>query len=214
MNLLYKKIGTAISVFVLGFGLVGCGGKGGGLNPEIAGIDGPNVELIDGRFILSMTFEDISFDGGVTLPVPNYPNSSLSVGPDFESDGMLLVFTVAIEDFVDVNGRYMDPQKLPGGRPLPGVSSGRLPAAAMRIPQVLNSVFYVGPKVLGFFVPVKQLDLQGGILTFRFHDKDGVRVGNISLVGQDQNGKNAGLLVLINIDTRIQTSINNHMASL
>ena len=214
MILKTKKLTILCVLTLFSTGLVGCGGSGTGLNPEIAGVAGPDVEMVDGKFILSMAFENINFDGGLTVPVPKYPNSSLSVGPDFESDGMLIVFTVAIEDFVNINDRYMDPQTLPGGRPLPGVASGALPALALKIPEVLNSVFYVGPKVMGFFVPFNKLDLKGGILTFRFHDKDGVRVGNISLVGEDQVGTNAGLLVLINIDNRIQTSINSHMASL
>lgn len=214
MNLQKNKLWIAALATIFSFSLVGCGGAGGGLNPEIAGVDGPNVEMIDGRFIMSMTFENISFDGGLTLPIPKYPNSSLAIGPDFESDGMLIVFTVAIEDFVNINDRFMDPQTLPGGRPLPGVAAGQLPALALKVPEVLDSVFYVGPKVLGLFVPFKRLDLKGGILTFRFHDTDGVRVGNISLVGQDQNKDNAGLLMLVNVDSRIQGAINTHMAAL
>ena len=198
----------------LSVGLVGCGGAGGGLNPEIAGVKGPNVELIDGRFLLSMAFANINVAGGITIPIPKYPNSSLSIGPDFETDGMLVVLTVAVEDFVNIGDRGLDPQKLPGGRPLPGVGAGQLPAIALRIPEILNSVLYVGPKVLGFFVPFKKLDLAGQILSFRFHDKAGVRVGNISLVGQDANKENGGILVLINIDKRIQTAINMQMAGL
>lgn len=210
----YKNILTVSFALILSIGLVGCGGQGGGLNPEIAGVKGPNVELIDGRFLLSMSFANINLSGGTTIPIPKYPNSSLSIGPDFETDGMLVVLTVAVEDFVNVGVQGLDPQKLPGGRPLPGVSSGQLPAIALRVPQLLNSVLYVGPKVLGFFVPFKRLNLQGQILTFRFHDKAGIRVGNISLVGHDQNQENGGILVLINIDQRIQTAINMQLAGL
>lgn len=205
---------NALLVIALSLGLVGCGGgQNGGLNPEIAGVKGPNVELVDGRFILSMAFTNIPITGGITIPIPKYRNSSLSLGPDFETDGMLIVLTVAVEDFVDVGDRGLDPQKLPGGRALPGVAAGQLPAIALRVPELLNSVLYVGPKVIGFFVPFKRLDLAGQILTFRFHDKAGVRVGNISLVGQDPNKENGGILVLINIDQRIQTAMQMMLAS-
>ena len=215
MNILrLRKAILASFIGIFAVTLVGCGGKNGDLNPEIVGINGPTVELIDGRFIMSMTFENLKFDGGITLPIPKYPNSSLAIGPDFESDGMLLVFTVAIEDFVSVGGNGLNPQKLPGGRPLPGVASGQFPAIALKVPQVFDTIFYVGPKMMGLFVPFEKLNLNGGILSFRFHDKDGVKVGTVSLVGQDIEKKNAGILVMINIDDRIQTSINNFMAAL
>lgn len=212
MKFTRRILGIAVACIV-STGLVGCGGQTGGINPEIAGVKGPNVELVDGRFLLSMAFTNLSADAGITIPIPNYPNSSLSIGPDFETDGMLVVLTVSVADFVNIGDRGASPQKLPGGRPLPGVSAGQLPAIALRVPELLNSTLYVGPKVLGFFVPFKQLDLAGQILTFRFHDKSGVRVGNISLVGQDENRQNAGILVLINIDTRIQTAMKMSLAA-
>lgn len=212
MKLRQRITGLAVAL-LLSFGLVGCGGATGGVNPEIAGVKGPTVELVDGRFLLSMAFTGLAVDAGVTIPIPNYPNSSLSLGPDFETDGMLVVLTVSVADFVNIGDRGADPQKLPGGRPLPGVAAGQLPAIALRVPELMNSVLYVGPKVLGFFVPFKKLDLAGQILTFRFHDKAGVRVGNISVVGQDENKQNGGLLVLINIDTRIQTAMKMSLAA-
>jgi hypothetical protein len=209
-----RKCLVVVGALTLSIGLVGCGGQGGGLNPEIAGVKGPNVELLDGRFLLSMAFANLNVSAGITIPIPKYPNSSLSIGPDFETDGMLVVLTVAVEDFVNIGDRGLDPQKLPGGRPLPGVASGQLPAIALRVPEILNSVLYVGPKVIGFFVPFKGLDLAGQVLSFRFHDKAGVRVGNISLVGQDQQKQNGGILVLINIDQRISTAMKMQLAGL
>jgi hypothetical protein len=210
----YRKLVTLTLAFVFSVTLVGCGGSGSGTNPNIAGVTGPTVELVDGRFILSMGFSNVALNGGVTLPIPKYPNSSLSIGPDFASNGMLIVLTIAVQDFVNVNANGLNPQTLPGGRPLPGVAQGALPAIALQVPQLLNSVFYVGPQVLGFFVPFKGLNLAGAILTYRFFDKTGVQVGNISVVGQDQNKQNGGILVLVNIDSRIQTAINAAMAAL
>lgn len=210
----FKSLITASLALAFSVGLVGCGGQGGGQNPTIAGISGPTVELIDGRFLLTMSFSNVNVNAGVTIPIPKYPNSSLSIGPDFATDGMLLVLTVSVEDFVNVGANGLDPQKLPGGRPLPTVSSGQLPAIALQVPQILNSIFYVGPQVLGFFVPFNRLNLAGTILSYRFYDKSGVAVGSISLVGQDANKQNAGLLVLINIDKRIQTAMNMQLASL
>jgi hypothetical protein len=180
--------------------LSACGGSGSGVNPSIDGIVGPDVELVNGRLVLSMVFQNLSIDGGATIPIPKYPNSSVQVGPDFQSSGTLLVLTVNVTDFLGDKGTLFDPQTLPGGRPIPSVAAGVLPAVAIQVPQLFNSVFYVGPQVLGFFVPFNKLDLAGSILTFRFHNKAGAAVGIIGLVGSDATGKNAGILAMIRAD--------------
>jgi hypothetical protein len=195
-----KKMAVAGLAMAMAVSLTGCGGSGSGVNPTIDGITGPNVELVNGRLILSMVFNNVSIDGGATIPVPKYPNSSVQVGPDFQSAGTLLVLTVSVTDFLGNKGAGLNPQALPGGRPLPSVAAGALPAIAIQVPQLFNSVFYVGPEVLGFFVPFQQLDLAGSILTFRFHNKAGEPIGILGLVGSDAAGKNAGILAMMRAD--------------
>jgi hypothetical protein len=199
-NVPLKKIGMACMAGLLAVSLSGCGGAGRGVNPEISGIEGPNVELVGGRLILSMVFRNVSVDGGATIPIPKYPNSSVQVGPDFQSAGTLLVLTVSAGDFLGDRGKLFDPQTLPGGRPIPSVARGVLPAIALQIPQLFNSVLYVGPEVIGFFVPFSKLDLAGSVITFRFHNKEGNPVGILGLVGSDANGKNAGILAMMRAD--------------
>lgn len=195
-----KKMAVAGLAFAMAATFTGCGGASKGVNTTIDGVTGPDVELVNGRLILSMVFNTIKIDGGATIPIPRYPNSSVQVGPDFQSDGTLLVLTVSVSDFLGDKGTFFNPQTLPGGRPLPSVASGVLPAVAIQVPQLFNSVFYVGPEVLGFFVPFKKLDLAGSILTFRFHNKAGDPVGIIGLVGSDAQGKNAGILAMMRAD--------------
>ncbi len=195
-----KKIAMTSLAVAMAITLSACGGKSGGINPSIDGITGPDVELVNGRLILSMVFNNISVDGGATIPIPKYPNSSVQVGPDFMSAGTLLVLTVSVTDFLGDKGTMFDPQTLPGGRPLPSVAAGKLPAIAIQVPQLFNSVFYVGPEVLGFFVPFNKLDLAGSILTFRFHNKAGEPIGILGLVGSDASGKNAGILAMMRAD--------------
>ena len=192
-----KAMGLAV---VAAITLSACGGTGAGVNPSIDGIVGPDVELVNGRLVLSMVFKNLQIDGGATIPIPKYPNSSVQVGPDFQSAGTLLVLTVSVTDFLGDKGTFFNPQTLPGGRPVPSVASGSLPAVAIQVPQLFNSVFYVGPQVLGFFVPFNKLDLAGSILTFRFHNKAGEAVGILGLVGSDSTGKNAGILAMIRAD--------------
>ena len=181
--------------------LSACGGTGAtGSNPAISGVVGPDVEVVNGRVLLSMVFQNININGGATIPIPKYPNSSLQVGPDFQSSGTLLVLTIAVTDFLGNNGTTLDPQALPGGRPLPSVSAGVLPAIAIQVPQLFNTVFYIGPQILGFFVPFGQLNLAGSIVSFRFFDKTNKPVGILALVGSDQNNKHAGILAMIRAD--------------
>jgi hypothetical protein len=70
----------------------------------------------------------------------------------------------------------------------------------VQIPQLSNMTLYVGPEVIGFFVPLKKLDLAGTILTFRFYNKSNEAIGILALVGQDQNAQNAGLLAMMRAD--------------
>jgi hypothetical protein len=192
-----KKLAAASMAVVMALSLTACGGKGTKANPIIAGVIGPTVEVVNGRVVLSMTFENIHIDGGATIPIPKYPNSSVQVGPDFQSTGTLLVVTISVSDFLGDKGTLFNPQTLPGGRPLPGVAAGELPAIAIQVPQLFNTVFYVGPQVIGLFVPFNKLNLQGAIVSFRFYDKSGNPIGLLSLVGSDAAGANAGILALV-----------------
>lgn len=171
-----------------------------GVNPVITGVTGPNVEVVNGRLILNMTFNDITTEGTATIPIPKYPNSSIMVASDFQTGGTLIVVTVAVSDFLSDKGTMFDPQTLPGGRPIPGVAAGVIPAIAIQVPTLMNMVFYVGPEVIGVFVPFKKLDMQGAILNFRFYNKDKKPVGMLSLVGQDAQGLNGGILAMIRAD--------------
>lgn len=200
MILNMKKAMLSAFAVVMAVTLTACGGNGGGINPKIEGVTGPDVEFANGRVMLTMVLNNVVIDGGATIPIPKYPGSSLQVGPDFQSNGTLIMLTINAADFLGNKGQGMDPQALPGGRPLPSVAAGALPAVALRVPQLYNMVFYVGPEVLGFFVPFKKLDLAGSIITFRFHNKEGAPVGIVGLVGSDQNGENAGILAMMRAD--------------
>lgn len=177
--------------------LTACGGSGSGSNPKIDGIDGPHVSVVNGSVFLSVVFKNMAIDGGATIPIPKYPGSTFQIGPDFQSGGTLLSMAIAVPDFLGNQGAGLDPQTLPGGRMLPGVASGSLPAIAVEIPSFHNSVLYVGPSVIGMFTPFKGLDMAGSIVTFRFYGSDNNAVGNLSLVGSDASGENSGLLVLM-----------------
>lgn len=195
-----KQVAVTGLAVLMAITLTACGGSGGGVNTKIDGVTGPDVELVNGRVVLSMVFNNVAIDGGATIPIPKYPNSSIQVGPDFQSAGTLLVLTISVTDFLGDKGTMFPANTLPGGRPIPSIAAGVLPAVAVQVPQLFNTVFYVGPEVLGFFVPFKKLDLAGSIISFRFHNKAGAPVGILSLVGSDASGANAGILAMMRAD--------------
>ena len=192
-----KKMFAVVSAVTIVTAFTACENS---VNPELDGIKGPTLELNTNYFILSMVFENVQLEGGLSLPLQEYPNSSISVGPDFESGGMLLQLNFSMLDIAEEGFKLLDPKTLPGGRPLPGVASGQLPALTIIVPQLNNTVFYVGPKVFGIFTPTPDLSSgSGAILTFTFYDNNHKRAGNISVVGADNNGANSGVLVLVNL---------------
>lgn len=177
--------------------LTACGDGSDGRNIDIPGVDGPTVTLNKDDVLISMVFENVELDGGIRYAIPKYDNSYIEVSPDLQSGGTLMSVSISLDDVFGGGLDSLPPQVLPGGRALPGVASGRLPAVAFSIEQFHNMAFYLGPDVFGFFVPAN-LGIGQSIATFRFYSS-GSRVGNISLVGEDKNGENSGVLLMLDM---------------
>jgi hypothetical protein len=193
-----------MAVVALSAAGTGCG-KGQSKNIKIDGVVGPNVNFIDNKLTLSVVLTKASIDFGARIPVPYMPNSYLEVGPDFQTNGYLIAIGVDARDVVALARDYvnlLDPNTLPGGRPLPGVAQGELPSLAVQVPKLNNIVFYMGPQIFGTFIPVK-LPFKDYMGTFRFYDGAGDPIGNISVVGADQASENAGFLLLINLRGKV-----------
>lgn len=190
-----RFVAVAMSLALMSLGTTGCG-SGSNKNPSIAGIK-YNASYVNNYFMLSTTFTQLRLDGGGRFAFDKkLPNSYLEIGPDFQSNGTLVTVALASADITAAGGLHsFDPTTLPGGRPLPGVADGQLPGVAIQIQKLGNIALYFGGGAFGVFVPVS-LGVKDAIATFRFY-ADGQRVGNISLVGSDASGKNAGFLVLI-----------------
>ena len=206
----WRKVATTFLVTTFALAFFSCDkekdGAGSGL--DIEGIDGPHIVIEDGFLSIDVTFENLDLVGGLRYPIPEYPQSYVEIGPAFETDGSLLSIHIAIGDLGGTHLADLDPQTLPGGRPLPGVRSGRLPAVAFNIEEFHNIHIYAGNNFLGAFLPIPSLDIQQAILTARFHLDNGKKAGNISLVGQDEAGENAGILLLLNLKADLFKSSN------
>jgi len=186
---------ATIAICTLGFA-TSCGNNSGS-NIQIAGVQGPKVTLLQDNLQIDMVFENVQLDGGLRYNIPKYKYSYLEISPDLQSSGTLMSISISLKDIVDGNLDKLDPQKLPGGRNLPGVAGGSLPAVAFSIEKFHNMSFYLGKNVFGIFVPA-QVGVDGAIASFRYYVNNKA-AGTISLVGNDEKGENAGVLLMLNL---------------
>ena len=204
----WREVLRAFLLTTLALGVLSCrGGDGRDSGLGVGGIDGPHIVIQNGYLSIDVTFDSIELMGGLRYSIPEYPRSYVEIGPSLESDGTLMSLHMAVADLGGANLATLDPQTLPGGRPLPGIRAGRLPAVAFSIEEFHNIHIYAGNSFLGFFLPMPDLNVQYAILSTRFYLDDGTRAGNISLVGQDHNGENGGFLLLLKLKSELfQTS--------
>lgn len=187
------------SVLAVGVLTTSCGSGTSAKNIDIPGVEKMKVNLLQDNVLISMVVDGIQLDGGLRYNIPKYPNSYLEISPDLQSNGTLMAISVSLDDIFNDKLQKLDPLTLPGGRALPGVAGGKLPAVAFSIEKFKNMAFYLGPNVFGVFVPVKGLDIGSSMITARYYSDD-TRIGNITLVGQDDNGENGGFLLLLDMN--------------
>ncbi len=209
MRTAFLKSKTLLVTMLLSIGLLttSCGSGTSAKNIQIPGVSKSAITLNNDAVLITFVFENIQLDGGLRYNIPKYPNSYLEISPDLQSAGTLMAINVSIKDALNTNLQMLDPQTLPGGRALPGVNGGRLPAVAFTIEKFHNMAFYIGPKLFGVFIPL-HLNMQGTMLTARYYISS-TRVGNISIVGEDQNGENSGLLLLLDMSTQTQNKLKS-----
>lgn len=203
---IYSKVGVVMAAVFATVGVTACNQGGSGSNPVIDGVQGPNVTLVNNSLTISAVLTNVVFQGGVTMTIPHTTKSYIEVGPDLATSGMLLQIGLNMDDLaaLDGNANVLPPNELPGGRPLPGIVGGALPSIAVQVPQWDNSTFYIGTAFVGVFIPVK-MGAQGVMGTFLFYDSNQKQVGTISIIGADSNGKNSGLLLMLNLKSIMPT---------
>lgn len=135
--------------------------------------------------------------------IPKYSHSFIEISPDLQSSGTLMAVSIDLDDVFSEQLNQLDPLTLPGGRPLPGITSGSLPGLAFSIEKFKNIGLYLGQNVFAIWVPVKGLNMNGAIITTRFY-ADKLRLGNLSLVGEDENGENSGFLLMLDLKGKIE----------
>jgi hypothetical protein len=201
------------ALLTLGLFSTSCGNGTSSANMQVPGVQNMSVKLVQDSVLISMVFTSIQLDGGLRYSIPKYPNSFLEISPDLQSAGTLLSLNISLKDALNTNLQTLDPQTLPGGRALPGVAGGRLPAVAFSIEKFHGIGIYLGPKLFGVFLPLKNLNIGSTIITARYYVGSN-RIGNLSLVGQDANGENSGLLLMLDMNANVQTQLKAYAAKL
>lgn len=203
---MFKKFKSLIlsCSMVATLGFVSSCGSNSGSNIQIAGLKGPDVTLLNDSMLISIVFQNIQMDGGLRYNIPKYTNSYLEISPDASSGGTLMSVSVSLADLMNTGLQKLDPQKLPGGRNLPGVAGGSLPAVAFSIEKFHNMSFYLGPNIFAIFLPA-ETGVDGSIATFNYY-VSGKTAGTLSLVGKDTNGENSGVLLMLKVTPQQQNA--------
>lgn len=206
-NVLTKSRALLLSfALVIGIFSTSCGNGTSSSNIQVPGVNNMSVTLNQDNVLISMIFQSVQLDGGLRYNIPKYPHSYLEISPDLQSSGTLMAISISLKDVFDTSLQTLDPQTLPGGRNLPGVASGRLPAVAFTIEKFAHMSFYIGPKLFGVFIPIHNLGIGNAIVTARYYTGSN-RIGNISLVGDDVNGQNGGILLMLDMGATVQKQL-------
>jgi hypothetical protein len=174
-------------------------------NVDIAGIDGPSLNLKADKIEIVTTFKNISLEGRLRYAIPKYANSYIDV-TSAGADGTKMTISIAAKDIINVEALSLPPRELPGGRALPGVSTGSLPAVAFSLPNWKNMTLYVGPKFFGVFFPTSVDIGTNNILTSRYYSGSN-RAGTLSLVGPDNSGANSGFVLLLDLNASTRSQL-------
>jgi hypothetical protein len=169
-----------------------------GETPKIPGIDGPKLNIVDGKILLSVGLENIDLPAGATLPIPKLDHSSVTVSPRFEG-GSLIQVAFDLRDVESDEFKVVPSQTLPDGRPFPFLVGGELPALAFNIQKAFDSTFYASNKAFGFFVPVKfppEVNFNVPI-RLKINDKN---YGIFSAIGNGPDGQGSGFILLLTLD--------------
>lgn len=194
------KLLSYFTLFTFLFAATSC------LNQEegqfIPGVNGPKVNIQDGKILLSMELEKIDLGTGLTLPMPKMQNSTITLGPTMNPDGTfggtLIQVAFDLKDVESDEFRVVDPQLLPDGRTFPFLIDGTLPALAVNVPKAKNMTFYASKNVFGFFLPIRVPKEFTVSVHYRIKI-NGKNYGIVSLIHPDQQGEGGGVVALLTL---------------
>ncbi len=169
----------------------------------IPGVNGPKVNIQDGKILLTVELEKVDLQGGLTMPIRKMDHSTLTVSPSISSDGSfggtLISIAFDLRDVENDDFRSVPNETLPDGRPFPFLIDGTLPALAINIPKAKDITLYASEKVFGFFLPIN-LPEDFNISVHYKIKINGKSYGIVSLIHPDERGEGAGVVALLTLD--------------
>ena len=192
-----KKWLLGLKTMVLSVALLvaaSCGNQEG--VPELNGVKGPIINVVNGQVLVTFKFLNLSGDFGLGGPVPETRNSTFAFTPNVQDGGMLFVLSLDPQDLEAIDIGVGDGNTLPDGRPVPGIPGGRL-ENSLRIDTQLNDIsFYYHESLFGIWIPVGFET--AGISGYWNINQNGKNIGFFGLVGNDPNRdyKAGGILLL------------------
>ncbi len=189
-----------VAVVCVTMALAASCGKQEGL-PQINGISGPYINVVDGKIRVTIKFLNLQLDGGAGIIIPETHNSSLELMPNVEDGGMMLTMSIDTEELKDINIGIGDSNTLPDGRPLPGFPGGSI-QNSLRIDTKVGKQdvsFYFHQKFLGLWMPFGFETAQiSGYWNINVNSKN---VGFLGIVGNDvANNRKAGGVLLLRLE--------------
>ncbi|MBT4789985.1 MAG: hypothetical protein HON90_00315, partial [Halobacteriovoraceae bacterium] len=100
---------------------------------HIPGVNGPKVNIQDGKILLTVELEKVNLGAGLTVPLKNLPNSEVSISPGLMG-GTIIRASFDLKDVENDRFKVVPPQLLPDGRAFPFTVDGTLPALAVNVP--------------------------------------------------------------------------------
>lgn len=180
--------------------LFSCVGGGDGQNPIIPGLKGPFLNVGSTHVLVSTVFQDLRLNGGLRYPLPKLKDSYVELSPDLQSDGVLLAFSISLEDILGRDLDDMQMMGLPGGRPIPEIPGGRLPGIAFTVQNFTNMVFYLSDTKMAIYFPWNNTITDMGFDYFMGDEK----MGRFFFVSPDIYAKNAGYLLVLDINKKVK----------
>lgn len=179
--------------------------------PKIPGLEGPILNVVDGKILVSIKLLFLELEAGAGLIIPKTKQSRVDLMQNILDGGTIVQFTIDPNDIKGVTAGK-DPNLLPDGRAIPGSATGTLPSLRVDT-KFFNTSYYFAPTLFAIYVPF-DIDTRGlsGSATFKLGSK---AAGGVTLVSSNAQGKNAALFIHIKkaamegLEAKVAESLKN-----
>lgn len=171
-----------------------------GETPTIPGVDGPHINVVNGKILFSLGLDNVNLPIGINMPLSNnLEDASITIGPNMESEGSMLQIAFKPENLDTDFFEVVPSNTLPNGDAFPFNLDGLLSAHAFYIEEALNTTVYASKKLFGFYMPINFSDV---VIFDAYYPLTigGKKIGHFTLVGNNENGEGSGIIVMVSIE--------------